>query len=61
MGYREERSDWPETPRDVMADEIDMLRSSEDTLGQVLDACKAAGFDGSTTLVEFIKTRLQPK
>ncbi|CRN68357.1 hypothetical protein AX279_17585 [Pseudomonas sp. J237] len=29
MGYREERPDWPNTPRETMADEIDALRARE--------------------------------
>ena len=29
MGYREERPDWPNTPRETMAEEIDALRERE--------------------------------
>jgi hypothetical protein len=42
MGYREERPDWPNTPRDTMADEIDALRAREVTwLKLAKDAAEA--------------------
>lgn len=40
MGYRDERSDWPDVPRDVMADEIDSARAEAKDLRLILEAIK---------------------
>lgn len=65
MGYRDTRSDWPNTPREVMADEIDnlqyevdSLQKAQKTLSAVLGLCHAAGFAGDTSLLEFLQNSL---
>jgi len=39
--------------------ELESLRRARATLETIFAECRAAGYDGSTTMVEFIKTRLQ--
>ena len=65
MGYRDTRSDWPNTPREVMADEIDnlqfevdSLQKAQKTLSAVLELCQTAGFAGDSTLLEFLQNSL---
>lgn len=41
--------------------ELESLRRARSTLEMIFAECRAAGYDGSITLVEFIKTRLQAK
>lgn len=41
--------------------ELESLRRARATLETIFAECRAAGYDGSITLVEFIKTRLQAK
>ena len=41
--------------------QIESLLRAQSTLEAILAECRAAGYDGSITLVEFIKTRLQAK
>jgi hypothetical protein len=41
-----------------LLDELDALKRAHKTLTAVTDACIKAGYSGTTTLVEFIETRL---
>jgi hypothetical protein len=61
MSALNNQSDLPFNAPATAEEELAQLRRADETLNKVLDECYKAGFDGSTTLVDFIRARLQPQ
>jgi hypothetical protein len=53
-----QQTDLPFNAPMIAEDDLESLRRAKVTLEAIFAECKAAGYDGSTTLIDFIKARL---